>query len=186
MKHPFKRDDALRVATEILDILKPSTERIEICGSLRRGKPEVHDIEILYIPKIELSGDDLFNPSPKDRASETIERMVESGLLSKRSNTRGSFTWGALNKLAMHTASKIPVDLFCEPRADDWWQSLVIRTGSADFNVRLITTAAKHGVKVHTYNVGFTDASGNAIPCRSEEEVFKICHIPWKLPYQRV
>ena len=186
MKHPFKRDDALRVATEILDVLKPVTERIEICGSLRRGKPEVSDIEILYIPKIGLSNDDLFNPSPKDMTAAEIERMVESGLLSKRSNTRGSFTWGNLNKLSIHNASGIPVDLFCEPRQDDWWRSVVIRTGSADFNIRLITTAAKHGVKVHAYNTGLTDNVGNPIVCKSEEDFFKICHMPWKLPYQRV
>jgi DNA polymerase/3'-5' exonuclease PolX len=30
----------------------PRCERIEIAGSLRRGKPNVGDIEIFYVPRI--------------------------------------------------------------------------------------------------------------------------------------
>src|SRR3990172_5766083 len=53
----------LEQAHEILDRLTkelmPGCERIEIAGSVRRGKPEVKDLEIVAIPKV-VSIKDLF------------------------------------------------------------------------------------------------------------------------------
>ena len=40
---------ARKVADELVEALTPRCEQICIAGSLRRGKPDVGDIEILYI-----------------------------------------------------------------------------------------------------------------------------------------
>jgi DNA polymerase/3'-5' exonuclease PolX len=42
---------ARRVADELVEALTPRCEQICIAGSLRRGKSEVGDIEILYVPR---------------------------------------------------------------------------------------------------------------------------------------
>ena len=40
-----------KLAEEILDILRPLCSRIEITGSIRRKKADVHDVDIVLIPK---------------------------------------------------------------------------------------------------------------------------------------
>jgi len=41
---------ARQIAQTVQDRLTPFCERIEVVGSIRRGKPEVHDIDIVCIP----------------------------------------------------------------------------------------------------------------------------------------
>ena len=45
------RARALMLAQGLIETLRPHCERIEIAGSLRRGKPDVGDIELVCIPK---------------------------------------------------------------------------------------------------------------------------------------
>jgi hypothetical protein len=40
-------EEALVGAQDILHIIEPYSKRVEICGSLRRKRPEVHDIDIV-------------------------------------------------------------------------------------------------------------------------------------------
>ena len=44
-------DEAMQMTNVFISLISPYCERIEIAGSLRRGKPEVHDIEIVAEPK---------------------------------------------------------------------------------------------------------------------------------------
>ncbi len=46
----MRRNDALKIATEIRSSLAPYCKRVEIAGSIRRECPEVKDIEIVLIP----------------------------------------------------------------------------------------------------------------------------------------
>lgn len=175
----------MKVATEIVELLRPVTERIEICGSLRRGKLEVGDVELLFQPKIDMVADGLFDQKPFNRTDDKLDSLLRSGYLEKRPNVKGHFAWGTLNKLALHKSSGIPVDLFTEPNPEDWMRSLIIRTGSSDYNIRLIQSAAKLGIHVGAYGIGLRDKNDTRIPCNSEEEFQKICGIKPLLPYQR-
>ena len=47
----MKLAEAQKLTEEILDILRPLCERVEIAGSIRRKKAEVHDVDIVLIPK---------------------------------------------------------------------------------------------------------------------------------------
>jgi DNA polymerase/3'-5' exonuclease PolX len=40
-----------RIATEFVDRIKNQCHQIEIVGSIRRGRPEINDIDIVAIPK---------------------------------------------------------------------------------------------------------------------------------------
>lgn len=44
-------DKAKKIAIEICQTLQPYCETLNIAGSIRRQKMEVHDIEILCVPK---------------------------------------------------------------------------------------------------------------------------------------
>jgi len=47
-------EDARQIIGELVALLRPACERIEIAGSVRRGKLEVHDAEVVIIPTPDL------------------------------------------------------------------------------------------------------------------------------------
>jgi DNA polymerase/3'-5' exonuclease PolX len=104
---------ARSVANELIAELQPRCEQLCIAGSLRRRKPEVGDIEILYVPRmgqVHRPGE-LF-PQPGSLADDLLEEWLIKDVIRKRPNVNGNVTWGNHNKLAVHVASGIPVDLF--------------------------------------------------------------------------
>ena len=188
MKTKYPRAAALAVAKELCDHLKPFClpDRLKVCGSLRRKKQEVGDVEIVYFGRNEDRQEGLFDKKSFDLAEEAIGKLLSNGVLEKRLNIRGISTWGLLNKLAVHKKSGIPVDLFATTE-DHWWVSVVIRTGSKEFNLRIIESAAKNGLDLHAYGKeGFTRSSTmEPVPCSSEEEVFRLAGMAWLEPDQR-
>jgi len=184
MKQRYPRQLAIEVANELRPYLEPVTCRLACAGSLRRGKPEVGDLELLYIPKVETVRDGLFDTRKVDLTEAVLAKLLNKGILAKRPNKNGHYAWGVHNKLALHVASGLPVDLF-STTAEKWFVSLVVRTGPAELNVLLCESAIKKGLKLHAYGEGFTDRNGNSIPVVSEEDLFEKCGLEYKLPKDR-
>lgn len=153
----YPRAAALDVARELVAALRPVTLRLVVAGSLRRMKAEVGDVEILFVPRVEPRKLDLFHVGPVDLAEEMLEGLVRSGVLSKRLSSAGTTSWGAKNRLAVHVASGIPVDLFTATEGN-WWNYLVCRTGPAELNKRIASAAIARGWKWNPYGAGFTNA----------------------------
>jgi len=168
----YKYEDAMKIANEIKDWLSPYCEKIIVCGSLRRKKAEVGDIEILCVPHgvFEL---EVFN-------------LIREKKLDYRLNKKGSRTCGKQNKLLVHCASGIPVDIF-STTDENWWVALTIRTGSKESNIKICMAAKKEGLKFNAYGSGFTrmDGSGGKNICHSEEAVFNAVGLPYKPPEER-
>lgn len=183
-KKRYHREDALKVARELQAMLAPACERIAIVGSLRRGKAEVHDAELLFVPRYSERPEDMFSSRVVDVADEVCEKLLKDGVLAKRPNVNGHFAWGESNKLAIHVASGMPVDLFAT-QPNRWYVSLVIRTGSKDTNLRLTTGAMKLGRKLNAYGTGVTMPDGSVVPAHSEEHVFWLCNVPYIPPDKR-
>lgn len=186
------REQALVVAQQLYDVLSPFTERCKVVGSLRRHRSHVGDVELLFIPKMAPKPQALFaallGAGPvdmQDMADLVINRMVEDGMLKKRPNTKGVTAWGPQNKLAVHVASGINVDLFATD-AERWWVALVIRTGGKRTNLQLTMGANKQGLSLNAYGSGFTTlGNGVKIPCTSEQDVFRIAGVPYVEPQYR-
>lgn len=176
--------EALPVAVEIAAALKPYCSRIVIAGSLRRKKPDVGDIEILYVPKTVDQPVDMFTSAPVSLADAFIATLLERGTIQKRPSKIGSFTWGDFNKFGVHAKSGIPLDLFGTTELN-WWVSLVVRTGSKETNLRLTTGAQKLGKSLNAYGCGVTNADGSVTPAVSEEDVFELCGVPYLQPRER-
>jgi DNA polymerase/3'-5' exonuclease PolX len=175
------------VAEEVCAQLRPGCLRIEIAGSLRRMKPDVGDIEILYIPIMQAAKDpeDLFAMQSVDCAEDGIRVMVATGILERRLNTLGRETYGPLNKLMLHVASGIPIDLFAATE-ENWFNYLVCRTGPADLNARIATAAQSIGWKWKPYSCGFLELdNGQVARMESEEDVFNFVGIPYMEPEAR-
>src|ERR1700741_385168 len=101
-KHP--RAKALAVAREITAVFQPLAEkdRFVFAGSLRRMKPEVGDIELVYIPRVEMRSDPddlLDNRIPTNLFNEKLDEWLKLGVVSKRVGPRGGTSWGPANKL---------------------------------------------------------------------------------------
>lgn len=181
----YPRAAALDVARELCVALKPVTLRLVVAGSLRRMKAEVGDVEVLFVPKCEPRKLDLFHVGPVDLAAEMLEGLLRSGVLTKRVGKHGGTSWGEKNRLAVHVASGIPVDLFAATEAN-WWNYLVCRTGPAESNKRICMAAIAKGWKWNPYGQGFSNAqSGLTVAMESEEQVFKFVELPFLPPEKR-
>lgn len=180
-KTKFPHAEALAVAEELQAMIAPACHRIAIAGSLRRLKPEVGDIELLYIPVMSERPDGLFDKQIVDVCSEVVEKLLASGVLAKRPNVNGHFTWGERNKLAIHVPSGIPVDLF-GTNEENWFVSLVIRTGSKETNLALTTGAQKQNASLMAYGCGVKWSDHTVTRATSEQHVFDLCKVPYKEP----
>ena len=189
-KRKFARSVALNVAREICNALKPATERLIVAGSLRRGRPEVGDVEILYVPRsgIVTPPGEMFGRIG-NLADEVIARLESGDVLARRRNVNGSEMFGALNKLMVHKATGVPVDLFAATEAN-WWNYLVCRTGPADSNTRICMAAQQRGWKWNPYGSGFSRAAAlsgerEEYQVTSEEDVFRFVGMPFAEPSSR-
>lgn len=185
----YPREAALAVARELVAILRPACERLKVVGSLRRLKADVGDLELLFVPRRENRPDPntLFGDLVAvDLAEAVMGDWLRCGVLRKRVDEDGRRTWGPSNKLAVHAASGIPVDLFTAGEAN-WWSLVVCRTGSAASNTRICLAAEQRGWKWNPYGAGFYDRiTGELIrPVRGEADVFEAVGLICRPPAER-
>jgi DNA polymerase/3'-5' exonuclease PolX len=186
-KQKWPRAQALSLATKIKALLVPVCEVVEIAGSLRREKPFVGDIELVFVPKIVSEPDGLFDKKPVNLAHRLIDYWLESGIVEKRLAVTGKISsWSNLNRHAVHKGSGIPVDFFCEPDILDFPRSLVVRTGSREFNVELMATAPKVGIEPHAYGVALKKLSdGERVIATDERNFIELCGMKYREPKDR-
>lgn len=123
-------------AEDLVRALAPSCVRIMIAGSVRRLRPEVADIEVVAVPKIE-----------------TFERLVEEDLLHFKRTTQWNFLEEVLRRIVprfekdgerykkffypLDEERRIAVDLFLAT-PDNFGLILFIRTGPAEYSKAVI------------------------------------------------
>lgn len=180
----WPRAVALGVASKICAALDGACERIVVAGSLRRGRADVGDVEILFVPKFQRVAVDMFATADRNLAEAGIADLLAIGDLRKRASVTGGQVWGKLNKLAVHH-SGVPVDLFTAS-SENWWNFLVCRTGPAGSNMRIATAAKARGYRWNPYGAGFTRlADGASFPMATEEAVFDFVGLPFLPPEGR-
>jgi DNA polymerase/3'-5' exonuclease PolX len=185
-KPRFKHAYAWVIAERLMKELEPACERIIIAGSLRRQKPDVGDIELVFVPKFAerpMPGD-MFARYNANLADCEITRMVYDRTLEMRENKNGKVAFGEKNKLCRHVESGIPVDLFATTESK-WFNTLVVRTGPKELNQRIAAIAQKGKARWNVYDVGFTDEYHHVWPMRSEEDVFRFVGLPYAEPKDR-
>jgi DNA polymerase/3'-5' exonuclease PolX len=186
-KQKWPLEQARAAAEALVATLAKACERIVIAGSVRREKPLVGDVEIVYIPRVVTvrDPDDLFADKPVSRADEAIALCERTGLLSRRLNALGRETYGPRIKLMRAEPHGLPVDLF-EATADNWHNYLVCRTGPAESNIAICERALRKGYKWAPYSAGFVRlADGAEIRVSCEREVFEFVGLPYREPHER-
>ncbi len=183
--------EAHAVATELVGLLADACERIEIAGSIRRRKGEVHDIEIVAISRVAWSsaaglwGDvDTTNWFSLDAL---VGDLIRDGLLTPRAveiHRRDGMVetgqrMGDAYKALVYRG--MPVDLFITDQ-DRWGCIYALRTGPGDWNTRLVTECRRHWRRVEDGRVLYHN---RVIPTPSEEAFFAALGVPWVEPADR-
>lgn len=177
----MKLEEAKLLAEKVCKVLEPFCERVVVAGSIRRGKAEVNDIDIVAMPKPldlpgALGGTAHFNESQvwKDLIPKAL---VKWGLRLEASGQE-------LSRLSF-PLSGLQVDVY-RARAETWGVILLVRTGSKEHNVKLCTLARSKGLKLSAAEgVVAQDGFGKIMACRSEEEIFSALGLAYVEPKDR-
>lgn len=176
-KDAWPREQALAVAEELRELLGPACGRLEIAGSLRRGRDTVGDVELLAIPKMS-DGD-----APYSLLDPELADFLDRGVLDYRLDSRGRKTFGKFNKFLVHRHSGVPVDLFITGE-ENWGMALLVRTGPKEWNVRVMSRFMALGMRGHAY--GGVTRGKQEYPCPEEADVFKLLRWAFVPPEKRV
>jgi len=182
----MKRIAAHQIATRFTQLIATGCETIEIAGSIRREKPEVHDIEIVAVPKlIEVQTYDLFGEVAEKQYESLLDTAIEMNLADKE------FCYDiqvARNgqRYKRFIYKNIAVDLFIAT-PDNFGNILFIRTGDSAFS-RLAVTERKSGGLMPSW-LKHRDGrlwNGNTqVVCRTEQDFFDAIGIKFVDPKMR-
>lgn len=132
----------------------PGVQRVEMAGSLRRGRSTVGDIDLLAAANDSNAVMQAFLNDPE------VTRVVAAG------ETKSSLEYG----------HGLRAQLWVHPpeRFGTAWQ---YATGSKDHNVRLRELALKQGFSLSEH--ALTHKDGREVLCATEEEVYQLLGLPW-------
>jgi len=180
--------------------LAPFCERLEIAGSIRRGRPDPADIELVAVPRHRPAACDLWGNvvATTDELHAHCERLRAAGEFADRRGVDGKGAFGPRYKRLLWTpldapgVAPVPVDLFCATPAT-FGLHFLLRTGPGEFNVRLVTartTRLADGrpgwlpgtLRVHD---GVLWDGARAIETPDEAACFRAMDLPWLEPEAR-
>ena len=169
------------IAWRIEAELRPICKRIAIAGSIRRRKESVKDVEILCVP--EAGPTNLFGDPMEDAITLHLRNECGKGRWAMRVNAKNATTFGPLNKLMLYDG--FPVDIFTAT-LENWGRDLMIRTGSADWNKRIMQRfidLKRHG---HAYGPhAMTFGNGMTADAPDEETMFRLLGWEYQPPEAR-
>jgi len=154
----MRLEQAQKLAQEIVEQVHPYCERVEVAGSIRRKKSEVRDVDIVLIPK----------PLFWRRVVTTLQRVMDAKIVKHG------------DSIAQLTIKGVNVDLYVA-NEQTWGALLLIRTGSAEHNIKLSQIALRKGMKL-THN-GLI--KGGKVVASTEKEIFEALDLPYVKPELR-
>lgn len=163
-KRPYA--EVFPVARHIVEKLAPHCERIEIAGSLRRGRPMVGDVELVALPRY-------------------IHNLVGDVVGSHLDNFLGAHVTFMKNgdRYKQFAYGKYTVDLFLPASPAHWGSIFMIRTGSHEWNMWLMNEAAPSaGVR---FDKGLVYLGGQLLNTPEESDVLEALGLPWVPPARR-
>jgi DNA polymerase/3'-5' exonuclease PolX len=188
---------AREAAEALVRTLWNDCERIEIAGSLRRGKTEVHDSEGVAIATGRTLPDRLFGAVEENcldvRITGLLELSDNSGLQARYvENKRADGSVDVQTKLGPAFKAlvyhDIPVDLFVVRPPASWGVIFGLRTGPGDWNIQLVTDCKGIGRRVAGGQVERwvgASSSWEPVPTPEEGDFFAAIGQPWVEPKDR-
>jgi DNA polymerase/3'-5' exonuclease PolX len=174
------------IAQELITILNPFCDRIEVAGSVLRKKNICKDIELVIIPKQEITFEGLFKD--EEVITYPIDKFLwEDYRFDFRLNKDGKRMYGDKNKLLLFETEKygiIALDIFTADQSN-FMMVKFIRTGGAENNKKIAITANQLGMSLKIYESCFTDRRGFTYRMDSEEQIYKFLDLPYLKPEER-
>ena len=152
--------DAMAEARRLVAELEvvPGVDAVQFCGSLRRFRDTVADLDILVAT---------------DDGAAVVERLV--GLASVRETMASGET-----KTSVLTHSGLQVDVRIV-RMDQWGAASMYFTGSKDHNIRLRQLAIEKSWLLNEYALSDAE-SGEVVASEAEDEIYEALGLPYILP----
>jgi len=153
-----------RIRREIL----PFCERVDVAGSIRRGRPIVHDIDLVAIPRdmTRLKERCLRKAVPLSNGNQNFRFELSIGL-----QVEIYFAWPKQGELFAETPSNFGSLWLC-------------RTGSREHNIHLVEHAKTLGLRWRPY-VGVFDAENKLIASETERDIFSALGLDFIPPERR-
>jgi DNA polymerase (family 10) len=160
-ENKVSRETVQELWAEIEPLLQQFCTRYELCGSYRRGKELIGDVDVVIIPV--MGGQISMSPE----ARELYDKIMSN---NKRTHT-------------VYQTKEGPVqcDFYVAEEAD-WGAQVTTWTGSADLNIMMRGAAKKLGLKLNQYGVWKNEVR---IAGATEEEVFAAVGFRWLDPTER-
>lgn len=162
----YRLEEARDRATGVRTVALRHATRAEIAGSIRRGRPDVGDIDLV----VELPWENLWAHAQLigDLCALGYEPIKDGDKIASFSHPTGP-----------------GLDVyFADPST--WGVALLIRTGSAAHNIKLVE-AGKQVLPVRRLTVsrGVLDTAGRVVASATEEEIFEALGVPYVEPALR-
>lgn len=169
---PLPLDLAQRIAARIVEQIQPYCARVEIAGSMRRGRPVVNDIDLVCLPldpvalraRILRQLPVVFIDGPQ---------QLEVAIPTQHGDVRLDFWF----------ASQPERDLFKGEQPSNFGSLLLCRTGSTAHNIRLVERARALGLRWNPYWGVYR--GDTLLACATEEQIFAALDLPFISPEQR-
>jgi len=147
-----------KIAEAVVKRLEPYCKKIEVVGSIRRRRPWVNDIDICLVPS---------DPWQLHHAILRLGQAKAAG-----------------SKIMRVMMGDTQVDIYIADE-ETWATLLLIRTGSAENNIRLCSRAKSMGWKLHADGAGLFNDKGERIASESEISIYNALGLRWQEPWER-
>ena len=180
-------DSARGIAGRFVGLIAPHCERVMVVGSIRRKRPEVHDVDVVAISRITQAMKEGWFGQEKIHESRLHWRIAEllaDGTAKARVKKDGKTMVG--EGVAMLEYEGFPVDIYYAT-AETWGGLVLVRTGSTEHNIVLTRRAIEKGWKLHADGTGVWDArvGGKRVDDGSEPGIFAVLDLPYRKPENR-
>lgn len=182
---PFKLEELRPLAERVRAELEPYCEKIEIAGSIRRGRPYCNDIDLVCLPK---------GNSEQEATEKTALKYGYAHALRERCKKNAAVVTDGDVNLIVRLKNGVQLDIFIANRASadlleakpsNFGSLMICRTGSVQHNIWLVERAKQLGKRWNPYHGVFVGKSGLCIASATEEDIFRALDLEFIQPERR-
>jgi DNA polymerase (family 10) len=156
--------EAEETAEQIKNAVAAHCDKIEVAGSIRRQRPEVHDIDFVVVTRSDLEW---------QKIGEELKRM----------KAKLSCSGNSVIKALVPCQNGLFQGDFYRAQPKTWGIHLLVRTGSAEHNTWLASLAISKEMRIR-YSEGLIK-EGKVIAGETEQGVFTVLGLPYPEPNER-
>ena len=169
----IRRTEALALAHEAMERMRPTVARVEIAGSVRRRQKTVGDIELVAEPHF--NGDLFGGETP-------VTEPVRAALHELGTWVRGGQRMMQVTDLLGREGVRLDLNLVHPPA--QWGSILAIRTGPYQLGQYCMTAMRPRGYR-HRDGHAVRIDTGELVPTPEEEDFFRLAGVPCLPPERR-